>query len=101
MGDEFPQILFEPGRFITGNAGLLITKVIRLKDNGVKNFVILDSGMTELIRPALYDAYHEILPISPKNFSTDIYDFVGPICETGDFFAKDERPKVCKDDLWR
>ena len=99
-GKELPQILFEPGRFITGNAGILITKVIRMKDNGFKNFAILDSGMTELIRPALYDAFHEILPLSPRSTEIDIYDFVGPICETGDFFAKDrETLKIKKGDL--
>ena len=62
-----------------------------MKDNGIKNFVILDSGMTELIRPALYDAHHEILPISPKNFSTDIYDFVGQFVKQETFLLKTEK----------
>ena len=100
--DKMPEIVFEPGRFITGNAGILITKVIRLKDNGSKNFVILDAGMTELIRPALYDAYHEILPLVKRGEikANNIYDFVGPICETGDFFARDrESTPILKNDL--
>jgi len=100
--NKTPEILFEPGRFITGNAGILVTQVVRIKNNGSKNFVILDAGMTELIRPALYDAYHEIFPIIKRDSpaSREIYDFVGPICETGDFFAKDrESSQIKKHDL--
>lgn len=93
---QLPQIIFEPGRFITGNAGILISKVVRMKDNGIKHFVILDAGMTELIRPALYDAYHEILPLNRRDEKNEIYDFVGPICETGDFFAKDRSSTLIK-----
>ena len=87
--ETLPEIVFEPGRFISGNTGVIITKVIRLKNNGHKNFVILDSAMNDLIRPALYHAYHEILPLTSHQEQNELYDFVGPICETGDFFAID------------
>ena len=100
-GKNIPEIVFEPGRFITGNAGLLISKVIRVKENVSKTFIILDSGMNELIRPSLYDAYHEIHPLDKaSDEKSTIYDFVGPICETGDYFAKD-RPSfpIKKGDL--
>ena len=95
------KIIMEPGRFIVGNAGIFVTKVLYIKDNGVKKFVIVDGGMNDLIRPTLYGAYHEVTPIkgasSAKRFKVDV---VGPICESGDFFAKDrEIPVVKKDDL--
>jgi diaminopimelate decarboxylase len=104
LNRKCPEIIFEPGRFITGNAGILVTKVIRIKDNGVKSFAILDAGMTELIRPALYDAYHEILPLRREQTSggdKKKYDFVGPVCETGDYFARDRESSIFdKNDLF-
>jgi len=85
------KIIMEPGRFIVGNAGILVTKVLYVKSTPKKKFVIVDAGMNDLIRPALYDAYHTILPIryplSAKR-SLGKVDIVGPICESGDFFAK-------------
>jgi len=84
------KIILEPGRFIVGNAGALITKVIYVKKSRIKNFVIVDAAMNDLIRPALYDAYHEILPLTRQiSGARRKYDVVGPVCESADFFAKD------------
>ena len=89
------RILIEPGRFISGNAGILVTKVEYVKRTGRKNFVIVDAAMNDLIRPAFYDSYHEIVPLQKKTGSTIASDVVGPICESGDFFCKDRPlPKV-------
>ncbi|VAX35074.1 Diaminopimelate decarboxylase [hydrothermal vent metagenome] len=94
------KIIMEPGRFIAGNAGIFVTKVLYLKDNGVKKFLIVDGGMNDLMRPTLYDAYHEIVPLKKKNSKKIKVDVVGPICESGDFFAKDRKlPVMRKDDL--
>ncbi len=94
------KIIMEPGRFIVGNAGIFVTKVLYIKDNGVKKFVIVDGGMNDLIRPTLYDAYHEIVPVKKTTAGKAKVDVVGPICESGDFFAHD-RPlaKVGPGDL--
>jgi diaminopimelate decarboxylase len=82
------RILLEPGRFMVGNAGILVTRVEYVKRTGKKNFVIVDAAMNDLIRPAFYDSYHEIVPVA-KNGSAQISsDVVGPICESGDYFAK-------------
>ncbi len=83
------KILMEPGRFISGNAGILVTRVEYVKRTGKKNFVIVDAAMNDLIRPAFYDAYHEILPLTRKSGATIKSDVVGPICESGDYFCKD------------
>jgi len=94
------KIVMEPGRFIVGNAGIFVTKVLYLKDNGFKKFVIVDGGMNDLIRPSLYQAYHEIVPLKRTQAAKVKVDVVGPICESGDFFAKDRLlPKVKKGDL--
>lgn len=94
------KIIMEPGRFISANAGIFVTKVLYLKDNGVKKFVIVDGGMNDLMRPSLYDAYHEIIPLMQANGQVEKVDVVGPICESGDFFAHDRvMAKVGKDDL--
>lgn len=83
-------IIFEPGRVIVGNAGILVTRVLYTKMNEGKNFIIVDAGMNDFLRPSLYDSYQRILPVikssADKNISADV---VGPICESGDFFAKD------------
>lgn len=94
------KIILEPGRFIVGNAGVLVTKVLYLKKTPLKNFVIVDAGMNDLIRPALYGAHHDILPIRcPLNAKRYKLDVVGPICESGDFFAKDTlMPRVIAGD---
>lgn len=86
------RLILEPGRFIVGNSGILVTRVVYIKDTGVKRFAIVDAGMNDLLRPTLYGAYHEIVPVAPKpgqTAKTEKYDVVGPICESGDRFAKD------------
>jgi diaminopimelate decarboxylase len=83
------KILIEPGRFITGNAGILVTRVEYVKRTGKKNFVIVDAGMNDLIRPALYEAHHEIIPVTRKGGPRLASDVVGPICESADVFCKD------------
>jgi diaminopimelate decarboxylase len=97
------QLLLEPGRCIVGPAGILLTSVVYRKANNGKRFVIVDAAMNDLIRPALYGAYHEILAvIQPGDSGTkpETADIVGPICETGDFFARDRQvPSVEEGDL--
>ncbi len=89
------RIILEPGRFIAGNSGVLVTKVLYLKETPRKNFAIVDAAMNDLIRPSLYEAHHEVLPLksAPYTSSRKIrnYDVVGPVCESGDFLAKDRR----------
>jgi diaminopimelate decarboxylase len=93
------RILIEPGRFISGNAGILVTRIEYVKRTGRKNFLIVDAAMNDLIRPAFYDAYHEIVPLHQRNGTTVSSDVVGPICESGDFFAKDRPlPKLGEGD---
>ncbi|MDP2654569.1 MAG: diaminopimelate decarboxylase [Candidatus Omnitrophota bacterium] len=94
------KIVMEPGRFIVGNAGIFVTRVLYLKDNGFKKFIIVDGGMNDLIRPSLYNAYHEVVPVKQTTAVSEKVDVVGPICESGDFFAKErDIPKVKKGDL--
>lgn len=85
------QTIFEPGRLIAGNAGVLVTSLLYLKDAETKAFAIVDAGMNDLIRPTLYDAWHDIVPVAmPADDATRIIaDFVGPVCESGDYFAHD------------
>jgi diaminopimelate decarboxylase len=83
------RILLEPGRFISGNAGVLVTRVEYVKRTGSKNFLIVDAAMNDLIRPAFYEAYHEIVPLTRRNGGLIKSDVVGPICESGDFFCQD------------
>ena len=83
------KILMEPGRFISGNAGVLVTQVEYVKRTGRKNFVIVDAAMNDLIRPAFYEAYHQILPLEKKSRPTVSSDVVGGVCESGDYFCKD------------
>ncbi len=93
------RILIEPGRFITGNAGILVTRVEYVKRTGRKNFLIVDAAMNDLIRPAFYDAFHEIVPLRRRAGPTVSSDVVGPICESGDFFARDRAlPKLGEGD---
>jgi diaminopimelate decarboxylase len=93
------RILLEPGRFISGNAGILVARVEFVKKTGRKNFVIVDAAMNDLIRPAFYDAYHEIVPLTRNNGALVKSDVVGPICESGDYFCKNRPlPKVGEGD---
>lgn len=85
------KILIEPGRFIVGNAGVLLTRVEYVKKTGRKNFIIVNAAMNDLIRPAFYDSYHEIVPVIKKNRPALKADVVGPICESGDYFCKDRK----------
>ncbi len=87
LGHLNKHIIIEPGRSIVGNAGILVTEVTYTKTNGEKNFIVVDAGMNDLIRPALYDAWHTILPVHKKGVPPIIADIVGPICESGDVFA--------------
>jgi len=93
------EIGLEPGRFLVGNAGLLVCRVQYIKDNPFKKFIVIDGAMNDLIRPALYEAYHGILPVD-KTDETIFGDVVGPVCESGDFLAKErELPAVKQDEL--
>ena len=98
------RILVEPGRFIVGNAGILVTRVEYVKRTGRKHFVIVDAAMNDLLRPAFYDSYHEIVPVTRNGAALNShallpYDVVGPICESGDYFARNRPlPKVSEGD---
>jgi diaminopimelate decarboxylase len=85
------KLLLEPGRFLVAQAGALVARVLNVKQNGRKTFVITDAAMNDLIRPALYQAYHEIVPVKPRPGRARTVDVVGPVCETGDFFAHDRK----------
>ncbi len=95
------RVLLEPGRFLVGNAGVLLARVRYVKPAAQKKFVIVDAGMNDLIRPALYESYHEIVPIlEPAAGRRDIVDVVGPVCESGDFFAQNrEVPELREGEL--
>lgn len=93
-------IITEPGRVIVGNAGCLLSRVVLVKDNGPTRFVVLDAGMNDLIRPALYEAWHAIEPVAAPRPEREVVDVVGPVCESGDFFAQSrELPALAADEL--
>ena len=89
LADIDAKIIFEPGRSIIGDCGLLVTKIEYIKETSTKNFMIVDASMTELIRPPLYNAYHKITPIIKSEKACKLYDVVGPVCESADFIGKD------------
>lgn len=93
------ELIFEPGRAIAANAGVLLTRVEFLKHTEHKNFAIIDAAMNDLIRPALYQAWQDIIPLSPRAGDAKTYDLVGPICETGDFLGKDRALNIEAGDL--
>ncbi|MBE4223105.1 diaminopimelate decarboxylase [Vibrio parahaemolyticus] len=93
------ELIFEPGRAIAANAGILLTRVEFLKHTEHKNFAIIDAAMNDLMRPALYQAWQDIVPVSPRNGEPQTYDLVGPICETGDFLGKDRALILQEGDL--
>jgi diaminopimelate decarboxylase len=94
------RVIFEPGRLIVGNAGILITEVIYVKEGGDRTFVIVDAAMNDLIRPTLYDAFHRIAPVKETDAEDLFCDIVGPICESGDFFARGRAlPRPARGDL--
>ena len=90
VGDLKCQVIFEPGRLIAGNAGVLVTRVINVKEGARRKFVVVDAGMNDLVRPTLYNAHHTIVTVSepPTGATTMEVEVVGPICETGDTFGK-------------
>lgn len=94
------EIIMEPGRFLVGNAGVVLTEVLFVKETPAKNFLILDAAMNDLIRPALYNSYHGIEPVRSGNAPWGTYDVVGPVCESGDTFTKDrDLPQMQQGDL--
>jgi diaminopimelate decarboxylase len=93
------EVIVEPGRSLVGEAGLLLTRVEYIKTGAGKNFVIVDAAMNDLMRPALYDAYHEIIPVMEKGASPLFCDVVGPVCETGDFIGLGRRLSVAEGGL--
>lgn len=93
------KLLFEPGRALVGNAGVLLTRVEYLKPAESKNFAIVDAAMNDLMRPALYDAYHNIIAAKPRTGETSIYEIVGPVCETGDFLGHDRALNLKENDV--
>jgi len=99
LGARPQRLLMEPGRALVGNGGLLLTRVEYLKHGEEKNFAVVDAAMNDLIRPALYDAWHEILPVVERHAPMGVYDVVGPVCETGDFLGHGRRLRVAPGDL--
>ncbi|MBV9434910.1 MAG: diaminopimelate decarboxylase [Acidobacteria bacterium] len=101
LGDLKIHLLLEPGRAIIGPAGALLTRVLYVKKNGNKRFIVTDAAMNDLLRPSLYNAHHEIVPVDRRpDTPAGVFDVVGPVCETGDFFARDrELPEVAEGDL--
>ena len=93
------KIIFEPGRALVGNAGILLSKVEYLKQNDVKHFAIIDAAMNDLMRPTLYDAYHDIKIVREHDTKSQSFDVVGPVCESGDFIAKNRSLKLKENDL--
>lgn len=93
------KLVFEPGRALVGNAGVLLTKVEYLKHTETKNFAIVDAAMNDLMRPALYDAYHAIEAVKPRVANTRNYEIVGPVCESGDFLGHDRELALAEGDL--
>lgn len=98
-GHGHREVLFEPGRSLVGNAGVLLTRVEFLKPGAAKNFCIVDAAMNDLARPAMYEAYHRIEPVMPRGEATVSYDVVGPVCESGDWLGRDRALAVQPGDL--
>ena len=92
-------IVLEPGRALVGNAGLLLTRIEYLKHGADRNFAVVDAAMNDLVRPALYDAFHEIVPVHTRPDPTRRYQVVGPVCESADFLGRDRELAVCEGDL--
>ncbi len=99
LGNRPQKLLFEPGRLLTGNAGVLLSTVLYLKQGEGRNFAIIDAAMNDLMRPALYEAWHDVLPLRGAPAGGESYDIVGPVCESGDFLARDRRLSVSAGDL--
>jgi len=93
------QLVLEPGRSLVGNAGVLLARTLSLKHTAAKNFAIVDAAMTDLMRPTLYDAWHDVVPVLPRDSTPHIYDIVGPVCESGDWLARDRALALEQGDL--
>jgi diaminopimelate decarboxylase len=93
------KLLLEPGRFLVGNAGVLLTRVLYLKHGETRNFAVVDAAMNDLMRPALYDAHHQVVAVAPHAGIEESYDVVGPICESGDFLCRDRNLTLAENDL--
>jgi diaminopimelate decarboxylase len=99
IGNRPQKLLFEPGRLLTGNAGVLLTRIEYLKHGEERNFAVVDAAMNDLMRPALYDAWHDVLPVMAGTAGEKSYDIVGPVCESGDFLARGRQLAVSEGDL--
>src|SRR5690606_38203313 len=100
LGANDFEILVEPGRAIVGNAGILVTQVEYLKPTAHKNFAIVDAAMNDLVRPSLYSAWQEIIPVKKQSQAPEMrWDIVGPVCETGDFLGKERTLRIAQSDL--
>lgn len=99
IGNRPQKLLFEPGRLLTGNAGVLLTRIEYLKHGEEKNFAVVDAAMNDLMRPALYDAWHDVLPVCAGTAEKKSYDIVGPVCESGDFLAHGRQLAISEGDL--
>ena len=88
------ELLFEPGRFLVGDAGVLLTRVLYLKPGGDHNFAIVDAAMNDLLRPALYDAWHDVDAVRPRDVPARRWEIVGPVCESADFLARDRLLRI-------
>lgn len=99
VGNRSQKLMIEPGRSLVGNAGALLTRVEYLKHGETKNFAVVDAAMNDLLRPSLYDAHHEVLPVRRAGLAAEEYDVVGPVCESADFLAKARRLSISEGDL--
>jgi diaminopimelate decarboxylase len=99
LGQRKIKLMFEPGRAMVGNAGVLLTRVEYLKHGRAKNFAIVDAAMNDLLRPALYEAWHDILPVQSRSGTPATYDVVGPVCESGDFLGLGRNLSIQPGDL--
>jgi len=98
LGSRELKLLFEPGRSLVANAGLLLMQVEYLKHTEHKNFAVVDAAMNDMLRPSLYSAWMEVLPVTPRDGAGKTYDIVGPVCETGDFLAKERSLNLAEGD---
>jgi diaminopimelate decarboxylase len=99
LGSRPLKLLFEPGRFLVGNAGVLLTRVSYLKPGPLRNFAVVDAAMNDLLRPALYDAWHDVRPVVPRTLAEQSWQVVGPVCESADFLARDRMLALVEGDL--
>ena len=99
LGDRRQKVLFEPGRSLVGNTGVLLTRVEYLKHGEDRNFAVVDAAMNDLMRPALYEAWHDIRPVNARDGIASRYEIVGPVCESGDFLGRDRQLNLAEGDL--